>query len=198
MPITTDKQLPGERLEPFHGLVLSENPKDYQDQLPRSLFENRVKEAQENFHALFECAKRQEDRTRWLVEYASRIRNLEFYGKVRQKAHFSSFAIPDLPLTHKEWKIRSEPYVISPHLCELLWKERRIMEAHAKKTGCRLIIDPYIELNLTVQGRLARLATLKSFLEMMPSDKVEVAFPREGIHQEGNLVILGDWFAARQ
>lgn len=197
LPVIRGGQLPGEMLEQLHGLVLSDDPKDYRKQLSKSLFEKLVKEAQEKSHALFECAKYQVDRTRMLVEYANRVRRLGHYGQVRQQATLSSFNIPDLPLSHKEWEIRHGSYYIGEDLCELLWKERRVMEEHARVAGCSLIIYPHVELKeFGDKAKKVRLKTVLQFLESMPGDKVKVAVNYGGLPRGSNLIIVGDWFAA--
>jgi hypothetical protein len=132
-----------------------------------------------------------------LVEYASKLRNLGFYGRVRQKATLSSFNIPNLPLDNIEWQIRHGTYYMGPYLCEWLLKERRIFEEHAREAGCSLIIYPHIELKeFGRAAKLVRLKTLLKYLELMPPTKLFVAIKPTGLPRGHNLIIVGDWFVA--
>jgi hypothetical protein len=75
-----------------------------------------------------------------------------------------------------------------------LLEERIILEKHACKEGCKLIIDPSLDFKGD-EARITRIQELLGFLESMEDNKVEVVF-NEGMIKGRNLTILGDWFLA--
>jgi hypothetical protein len=76
-----------------------------------------------------------------------------------------------------------------------LWHERLALEEHARAAGCRLILDPTVELPENgPHARRVRLQTLVAFLNSMSDEKLDVAIrPRT---EPGNRLLVGDWFSA--
>jgi hypothetical protein len=102
--------------------------------------------------------------------------------------------LPDKPSTHPVWDEREGDTKRSDYYRRLQREERRSLEQHARECGCDLIINPHITLKHSgPQVRRPRLQTLAEFLEGMPDEKVRVAISRK---TRGNLLIVGDWFAA--
>ncbi len=116
----------------------------------------------------------------------------------------SSFHIPDKITSDPVWEERYGNYGKSLYQSELLRNERLALSKHAENAGCRLIISDgkYIENELGKLGRKSsliarksRLETLKTFLESMPPEKVEIVI-KENLDSEQSVTIVGDWFAA--
>lgn len=197
LPITLDR-VPEGMLQNLHAVAWSSNLKALKQKLSYETFDNLVKFAQENFPPLFECAEFHEARTKMLIDYAKKVRELGFFGHIRQKGLLSSFHIPNKPLSDPIWRQRYGTTIPSEYRCQLLLEERRIFEEHARESGCSLIVDPYYVYNekeYGISGRLARLKPLLEFLESMPDDKIKIAFYK-GIPKQQNLIIVGDWFVA--
>ena len=80
--------------------------------------------------------------------------------------------------------------------CRLLRKERQALEKHARKKGCRLIINPWLTYRKWgVHARIRRLEWLVKFINSMPPGKVQVAFNRD-LPDQRSLTIVGNWFTA--
>jgi len=108
----------------------------------------------------------------------------------------SSFHIPDKIRSHPVWRLRYGSKPKSEFHCRLQRNERIALEQHARKAGCKLIIDPTIPYEpYGPQARRVRLETLLEFLESMPDKLVQVAIHTK-MEEAENLIIVGDWFAA--
>ena len=137
--------------------------------------------------ALKDIAEWPEKRTELLIKYTDRELRLGNYGKIRQKAAYSSFYIP----TDK----RDGDHPRSEYYHFLLSEERRTLGQHLDHAGCKLIIDPFMKTPFS--GRSAaksRLEELISFLESMDDKSVEVVTSHSA--RRTNLTIVGDWFSA--
>lgn len=144
---------------------------------------------------MVQIAEWPEQRTEWLGTWANRVRNLGYAGLFRQRGALSSFCIPDKDITDETWKKREGDQKRSDYYRHLQREERRALEWHATKTGCRLIIDPSLRFKDRSLGRtVARLETLLSFLEAAIDFRVEVVLSPQA--REGSLTIVGDWFVA--
>jgi hypothetical protein len=131
-----------------------------------------------------------------MVEKATEVLELGYYGTVRQKGALSSFHIPDKPVSHHAWKDRYGLEEVNKFRCIKLREERQVLKKHADREGCKLIIDTSLTYEkLGKDARKSRLQELLEFLNNMPDDKVEVAV-HKGSDPEHSLTIVGDWFAA--
>jgi hypothetical protein len=192
-------RLPGEMLSELQATVLDELGKDTEvlrTLLSKRTFESLIRRAQEEHRPLYECADYQEDRTRMMVIYASKILEFGHYGHVYQKGALSSFHIPDRSLSHSVWQARWGSTEVTEYRKRLLRSEREVLEKHARKKGCTLMIDPSLDFEkYGKKARKVRLETLLGFLTSMPRDKIRIAI-REGMPKSESLTIVGDWFAA--
>lgn len=187
---------PGEMIRDLQAIVCEEGLDNLETELSIQKVEDLVNTGHKTTAPLYECAEYHEDRTLMMAKYAKRVLDMGEYGHVRQKGALSSFHIPDKPLTNPVWQRRYGKYSVSQFRCRLLSEERTVLEKHAKKMGCRLIIDPSLTYETYgPEARAVRLKTLLDFLKDMPDDKVRVVTD-EGMHMEKNVTIVGDWFFA--
>lgn len=141
-----------------------------------------------------------EQRAEWLGDYCQRIRDLGHTGMVRQIGVYSSFCIPDLPADHELWDARDELHERGHYLRHFLRRERRQMEHHARRSGCRLIIYPGKNLHdQSHKAHATRLGIVRDFITGFLQDKLPVPLeivvsPRP---PAGNLIVVGDWFLAK-
>ncbi len=128
-----------------------------------------------------------------MTEYAEEVVSLHTLGLVRQKGGLGSFHIPDKELPDPVWQERYGNYGKSPFQTNILREERIALTKHAEKAGCRLITSDgkYIEIELEKLGRQtgliarkSRLESLKTFLESMPPDNVEIVIKKIGFRTE--------------
>lgn len=113
---------------------------------------------------------------------------------VRKRSGYTCFAIPDKPIDHPDWEVRLGNQQRSPRVRALEREERRALERHAREAGCRLLINPEVDLGRGEDANIARPRALLEFLESMPDDRIEVVVSPTS-HLE-NLTIVGDWFYA--
>ena len=74
-------------------------------------------------------------------------------------------------------------------------EERLALAEHAKKKGCRLIVDPDISYDFYGgEARRTRLEGLLHFLSTVKGMPCEVAFSNMAMAE--SITIVGDWFAA--
>jgi len=134
-----------------------------------------------------------EERTRMLVNYA---RQTPRPSRVRQRAIFSSFSLPDADATSKIWDSIELRDKRSPFFRKLLRSERLLLGEHARSGGCSLILYPFQDFSpVGHQVHRSQLRLLREFLISMPENIITVVtidgkFP-------GNLTLLGDWFGAK-
>ena len=134
-----------------------------------------------------------EERTRMLARCAEGIRKP---ARVRQRAIFSSFSLPDASPEAPAWAAIELPERRSESLRRSLRDERRVLEEHARAAGCSLIINPVVDYSSVGRGaHRTQLKTLKAFLTSMPADSCQVGILRGRF--VGNLTIIGDWFGAK-
>lgn len=119
------------------------------------------------------------------------------YGIIRQRAAFSSFAIPNRAPTDFIWKERDgdEPRLFNHY--ESSWSERKWLEAHAISTYCKLIIKPSIAREIAVnRGRKAAILRLKCLRDFLVSnnDKIDV-ITTDSLGE--NIIIVGNWFFSK-
>lgn len=195
LPVTLGK-LPGEMIRELHAVQLSKDLKDSIDQLSKEVFDNLIDRYSKPSCSLFHCADLTEDRAKMIAKSANEVLSFRAHGCVRQKGALSSFHIPDKVDTHPIWKQRYGDVNRSQYHFRCQRDERIALEKHASKSGCRLIIYPYLKYEMYGNAaRKVRLETLVDFLESMPDDKVQVAINYE-LDQGENLTLVGDWFLA--
>jgi hypothetical protein len=196
LPVTKD-QLPGEMLQQLHAIPLSDDQEKLARQLSQNIFEQLVSRAQKNSRPLFEWAEHPEEGTMMMVEYATKVLQLNAYGHVRQKGELSSFSIPDKHPGDRVWKQRHGSWGLSEFHCKLLREERRTLEQHARQAGLSLIINTRVAYEeMGEEAKQVRLKTLLVFLESLAGagKPVIVGIDRR-MPQDKTLTILGDWFA---
>jgi len=146
--------------------------------------------------ALYECADTTDERAILLAEYAQAVTLTGGAGLVRQLGGLSSFHIPDENIDHPLWQQRYGKQHQPMFHRKVLLEERRALTEHARKTGCRIIIDP--DLTYEFYGgsaRRTRLECLLRFLQELKGVRCEVAMTN--IAMSESITIVGDWFAAR-
>jgi hypothetical protein len=160
------------------------------------VFDSLVRRKQLESPALFECAQYQEERTTMMVAYAKKVLELGALGHVRQKGALSSFHIPDKPITHPDWDARYGPIKPGDYRCQLQREERLVLEEHARRSGCSLIIKPSLTYSKYGEAaRKARLTELLAFLESMPDHLVRVAV-NDRMPTASSITMVGNWFLA--
>jgi len=221
-----EKALPDAMIQSLQAVRLSDDGRKWASQLRRLLttevLESLVSDFADQEYASFQCAEDTEDRARLLAVYCDTVRKLgrQRYGMVRQAGGLSSFHIPSEPISHSIWKARYGKLHQSVNHCRWLRKEKQALSKHARRKGCRLIVNP----NLSYDGyglpaRIARLQwlvnALRSFRALVPAG-VQVAFDppldkrgtsspecvdgdagtRKDFGNERSVTIVGNWFAA--
>jgi hypothetical protein len=150
----------------------------------------------EESNPTYECADNRHQRTEMLVEYASNIIKLGFFGEIRQIAGLSSFHIPNKGIHNSAWDKRySGMKKPSDPELELLLKERKTLELHGESTKYYLIINPDFSFK-DMNARKARIEELLNFLnDKKTTNNVQIVVDTS-IPYGRNLTIVGDWFIA--
>lgn len=142
-----------------------------------------------------EIASQAIDRPQFMVRYGERALAGTADCRVRQRAYYTSFSIPDKPLTDPIWERREHKQKRMPDYLRSQRAERQIMEKLARRDGCRLIIDPRPKLFPGDRtGWRARIEVLEAFLRDMPDSLLEVMTTE--MVEAHNLVLVGDQFLA--
>jgi len=194
LPVTKD-QTPGGMLAQLLAVPLSEDKEKLRQQLSEEVFLRIVATAREKTHALFECAELRQDRTQMMIDYTESVLDLGYCGRVRQKGGLSSFHIPDKPVNDEVWRDRYGDHY-DQHRCLRQRKERQALEKHARKEGCMLIVDPYIDFQVYgPKAKAARIRSLMLFLKSADKDLVDIVVTRPE-PREHHVTIVGNWFSA--
>jgi hypothetical protein len=109
----------------------------------------------------------------------------------------STFNIPDKPLNNPIWVVRRKPTTPRRETDRLLLEERRILQEHATRCGCCLMVKPHAEQfhDLAPEALRVRLDTLLRFVLSMPPSRLRIAVnPR--LRSPECSTIIGDWFCA--
>lgn len=197
VPITLER-LPGEMLQHLQAVPWCDDKARMKAQLSLQTFEQVIQEAGKESRPLYESAELHEHRTMMLVDYAQKIKSMNYSGHVRQKGALTSFHIPDKEFDDPAWQERYGPGKADLYRFryELLRPERQVFEAHAREKGCTLIIDPYFDFSsYGDRARYVRLNELLEFLQSMPDDKVNIAIHDQMAEKE-HITIIGNWFLA--
>jgi hypothetical protein len=193
--------LPGEMIRGLHAVPVPDDEEKIEQILTRSIFDGLIDSHNDTSLSLYQCAEFTEDRTIMMAKFAKDVLRLETvlgseaYGFVRQKGGLSSFHIPDKVITHSDWRERYGLLRTSQYHCRLQRNERLALEKHASKSGCRLIINPYLTYDQNgPSARIVRLKSILNFLENKKDYNIQVAFDKD--LRDESITIVGDWFAA--
>jgi hypothetical protein len=193
-PLTTDEIYPQGMLQMIQATKISTNFKNIEEQLKSEVF--RKISFQENSRAVFRRAAYVEERATMMKEYAHNLTLFNEYGIVRQRGGLSSFHIPIDEINDPKWSDRYFPEKRGKNhkYCQL--GERKALQEHAVREGCKLIINPhYATEGRSELARRTRLQELIDFLKFIPDGKVTVAVQRKPTDIE-SLTIVGNWFLA--
>jgi hypothetical protein len=195
LPIATDA-LPSAMLTGTQALVVRDDLSDLKQRLREVDLESIILPLRPHPPFLYWIADLPESRTATLVAQGTSLVASVASGRIRQRALFSSFSIPDEPPTAKVWQHLDREQPRSDFYRGLLREERQLLESQAKEYGCTLIISPLID--PAPVGPLVhqiRIETLIGFLESADKRLVDIVFA-ESFHA-GNETILGDVLLAR-
>jgi hypothetical protein len=146
--------------------------------------------------ALYECADTTEERAVLLAQYSRAVMLTGGSGMVRQLGGLSSFHIPDQTIDHPDWELRYGDKHQSEYHRKVLLEERLALTEHAKKKGCRIVIDADLQYQFYGgDARRVRLECLVHFLRSMSDQSCQVAIAGHGLNK--STTIVGDWFAAQ-
>lgn len=198
IPIAVDR-LPGEMLQQLHAIQLEPEKEDeiLIEKLKIGVFDNLVGRYRDPSLALHRCAEYPEDRSMMMAEYAQSILDLGQSGNVRQLGGLSSFHIPDKLENDEDWTTRYLNQTRSLHHRRLLRQERITLGEHAKRSGCKIIVNPDIPYDDFIrEARIVRLQYLRNFLnDDKTYPEVLVAFDQAMIAPMSQ-TLVGDWFYA--
>jgi len=188
--------LPSEMLAGLQALVVKEDLTDLKDRLVEVDFEGIVLPPQPRPPVVYSIADLPESRTEAIVSQGSRLTNSIGPGRIRQRALFSSFSIPDDEPSAAVWEYLDREQPRSLYYRQLLLNERRLLERQARDHGCTLIITPLIDPGpVSSLVHRTRIETLLKFLESMQKSWVDVVFSER--FDQGNETIVGDVLLAR-
>jgi TIR domain len=195
LPIVVDT-LPKALLAGMQALVVRENLSDLKTRLLEVDLESIILPLRTRPPVLYSIADLPESRTETLVAQGTSLVPFVASSRIRQRALFSSFSIPDEPPTAKVWNDLDREQPRSTHYRGLLRQERQLLERQAKRYGCTLIITPLIDPGPV--GPLVhqiRVENLIRFLESIEEDLVDIVFADS--FSVGNETILGDVLLGR-
>jgi hypothetical protein len=195
-------ELPPAMLEGLQPLSWTKDERELKRVLSAGAIQKLLTDLPVGARPVYECAETNEERLRMLTEYARHVERAGFYGIIRQRGALSSFHIPDKPPGHRLFLDRYGRRAdhASEERNKLLRAERRAMESHARKRGCRLLLNPYLEFEEYGEAaRASRLGVLLEFLKGIRVDNdldyVDVALSPDLLGGE-NFMAVGDWFVA--
>ncbi len=196
-------EMPEGMSEELQSMAIDTDLNDLPQKLTPKVLNKLFLSTQTEVSALYEFADMIYKRGDTLVKEATDIYHRYEPSMIRQKAPLSSFSVPNLPVSHPNWeKIESEEK-LNLEIRKLLLQERIILEKHAQKAGCKIIINPYVNyesfpahLHQRIFSIIIfRLSVLSQFIQNMPDDKIEVAFNMTSI--EGYVqIIIGNWYTS--
>ena len=195
LPIAVDT-LPDEMLAGMQALVVREDLSDLKERLREVDLQSIILPLLPHPPVLYSIADLPESRTETLVTQGTSLVASVASGRIRQRALFSSFSIPDEPPTAKVWQHLDREQLRSEYYCGLLREERQLLERQARDYGCTLIITPLFDpgpVDLLVHR--IRIETLIGFLESAEKGLVDIVIS-DSFHA-GNETIVGDVLLAR-
>jgi hypothetical protein len=193
LPVTLGPDPEG-MLARLEAIRLREDLTDAIEKLPPKIFAQLVDTSSKS--VTYECTDDNPRRAEMLAEYADSVSALDEYGMVRQRASLTSFHLPNRGPTHAIWK-KYYP-TEARFLFEKLRGERIALEKHARKAGCRLILDPVEFLGIVYKrygraGIRERINELLVFLADGSVKDVAVAINNDS-KRYSSLTLVGDWF----
>jgi len=203
-----EKLLPQGMIERLLAVRVDRDLSGLGERLTLEALESLLHRYRDSAPALFECAQLTQDRAVMLAAYAHDVLDMKMVGRVRQRGALSSFHIPRHHLEHEFWLKRYGERGLEPFHCERLRGERKALDEHARKAGCRIIIDPTLEYGM--YGPAARKVRLQSLLEFLapnefltpgtvadlPVDDVQVAI-NPAMSNKENVIIVGNFYYAQ-
>lgn len=206
LPLTLAPQaLPKGMADRIQARSVKPNLSNLAEELSAERIEELVDARRPVLAGTYECAEGLGARTRMLVAYAKELRGAKWPARVRQRVAFSSFSIPRCSPDDPRWAAREGNERRSREERELLREERETMEALARRSGCDLILDPWV--SIAIDGKavgstlkherratFVRLQELVAFVRSMPAAKLRIALTPGRVDE--STVILGDWMAA--
>lgn len=193
-PVLIGKVKPVGMIESIQAVKLNDDEKVRRKQLNYNILSALLKE--ESMPALYQRAAVVEERAALMKQYSDKISSMNKFGIVRQKGGLSSFHIPDKHIGHQVWTDRYSPETRSENHKELQLGERKSLQQHADKGGCKLIINPAYALEgRSTLAAKTRIKTMIDFLESIPDEKIIVAIQKRKTSIE-SLTMVGDWFLA--
>lgn len=195
LPIAVDT-LPNAMLAGMQALVVREDLSNLKKRLREVDMESIILPPLPRPPVLHSIADLPESRTEAIVAQGTTLVASVAAGRIRQRALFSSFSIPDEAPTATVWRHLDREQPRGEYYRQLLREERRLLERQAKDHGCTLIITPLIDPGPV--GPLVhqiRIETLIGFLESSAGGLVDIVLA-ERFHP-GNETILGDVLLSR-
>jgi hypothetical protein len=186
---------PAQMISQLQAITVHEDLSDLKEKLGQVNLESVVLPPPARPGAIVEVADWPERRVDLMGQFPNRVLEMGGHAMVRQRGGLSSFSILDKDSEDPLWEIRDGDHPRSQYYHHLLREERRALERHARKKGCRLLIDPTVmTTGGPVRTRRIRLETLREFLRSMPDKLAQVVCsPRA---RDANITIVGDWFVA--
>jgi hypothetical protein len=195
IPLAIIGEVPGEMIAEFQALQIDTKMTGLVQKLHAARIRNLVERNPSPSLRIMDVADLRQMRARMIADSARQVMDMGGPGIVRQKGTLTTFSIPDKPVNNKIW---TQQYPdIDAYTKQLYRLERKVLENHASQAGARLVIYP----SVTPQGskpdpkRALRVEVLLEFLASPAGQKTEVVFSKQAVG--GNLLILGNWFAAR-
>lgn len=131
-------------------------------------------------------------RSEALVRYADTILHVHGACLVRQRGPISTFSLPVQPKDTDIWTQLGSEIRDNMELREGLRNERMALERHARKAGCRLLINPSILSRPNVLAAPARLTALIEFLNSIKAENESRVAIFDGHFADGSLVAIGN------
>ncbi|MHC1695687.1 MAG: toll/interleukin-1 receptor domain-containing protein [Eubacteriales bacterium] len=195
MPISIG-ELPGEMISQFHAITLDDKLTGIDDLLTYESIKSLIENEYNPLNSTYCCTELAEDRAVLMVKLANDVIRMGQSACIRQKGGLSSYHIPNLPINDQRWGDRYNNGVQNnDNHCRNQLAERKILERHARESGCKLIVNTDLIINNYVKrAAVERLQTFLEFIEDMPDDKIDIAFNKNLDFNE-TITLVGDWFS---
>jgi hypothetical protein len=198
LPVTLG-QLPSGIIGGVQAVQLREDLADAPDKLAAGQFQ-RLVESTRDRPAAYECPEDNPRRALLLARYADSLWAIQRFGQVRQMVSLSTFQLPDRGPADPVWKSYFPATPDDRFLFDALRRERVALERHARKGGCRLILDPVERLEAVYRRHgpgsvRTRVDGLLRFLRDDSLSDIVVAI-NDDAERMNSVTIVGDWFSA--
>jgi hypothetical protein len=190
-------ELPGEMISRLHSITLDETLSGAEQFLTYQAIDHFIEHSYHPSNSMYCCTEQAEERAELIATMAKEIISINQYAFIRQKGGLSSFQIPNVPISDPRWAARYNNQVQNnDYHCSRQLDERKVLETHARETGCRLIVNPdLIVQNYIKEAQIERLSTFLEFVRSMPDDKIQIAFDH-GLSFSETVTLVGDWFSS--